>query len=573
MNKKKHTLHQELMAIIWIDVIIFFLIAGGGVVVAQHMYRQNLEKETSNSFEAEFSNIDNTLHFVENIALNIINDKKVKEALKSVNNHSEDQYALIDDLYYRLITSSLVANDALSIIMMDNDRTQYATGSLTGNLSSMEIDVMMELFERRAKRTDPVWFGRISEGEVVYARMIYDFPFRGHLPLGVILIRMNMDKLMIQNAKGTTGSRYTVITYDGKTIYAYDKAILDDEMLLWQVLGDTAQQRKRDFFLTSRDSDFSGISFYGYERYLDILTSGNALILSFIVAILVILIVSFLAVARIVRHITVPIAQLTKDMRRVERGDFFTHIDYRLFDTNVTEMKELARNFNIMTSEIQRLVVDNYLRTIKEREYQIKVLQAQINPHFLYNTLDTINWLAADSGSPEISAMVQALAMIFREATRGEDYMIRLQDELKLLSCYITIQKIRFGDRLDVKVEVPKDCLSLLIPKLSLQPILENSVKYGAEVSLKPCSIEIHARQRNNGLMIWVIDDGPGISAETLKKLRNHEIASHTGIGLSNIEERVQMLGDKGSSLKIFSREGRGTCVKLSICQPGGSLL
>ena len=93
-------------------------------------------------------------------------------------------------------------------------------------------------------------------------------------------------------------------------------------------------------------------------------------------------------------------------------------------DTDIREFEELAANFNLMTGEIGRLVEDNYLRTIKEKEYQIKVLQAQINPHFLYNTLDAINWLAMDSGRPEISSMVQSLATLFREATKQRRYLI-----------------------------------------------------------------------------------------------------------------------------------------------------
>ena len=108
-----------MMQLVWIDIIIFFLIAGAGVILSQRIYRQDMETETSNVFEASFSNIENTLHFVENIAFNIMNDKTVKEALRAVNQEREDRYALVDDLYYRLITGSLVANDAVSIIVTD----------------------------------------------------------------------------------------------------------------------------------------------------------------------------------------------------------------------------------------------------------------------------------------------------------------------------------------------------------------------------------------------------------------------------------------------------------------------
>ena len=127
-----------MMQLVWIDIIIFFLIAGAGVILSQRIYRQDMETETSNVFEASFSNIENTLHFVENIAFNIMNDKTVKEALRAVNQEREDRYALVDDLYYRLITGSLVANDAVSIIVTDLEGRQYATGSLDYNLTEEE---------------------------------------------------------------------------------------------------------------------------------------------------------------------------------------------------------------------------------------------------------------------------------------------------------------------------------------------------------------------------------------------------------------------------------------------------
>ena len=234
------------------------------------------------------------------------------------------------------------------------------------------------------------------------------------------------------------------------------------------------------------------------------------------------------------------------------------------------EFEELAANFNLMTGEIGRLVEDNYLRTIKEKEYQIKVLQAQINPHFLYNTLDAINWLAMDSGRPEISSMVQSLATLFREATKQQQYLIPLREELTLLSCYVTIQKIRLEERLEVAFTIPEECMDMKIPKLSLQPILENSVKYAAEVTMKPCLIEIRARRKGNRLILCIWDNGPGIPEQILAQIRERRVPDNTGIGLLNIEDRIQMLGGTGSGLKIYSKKGQGTWITLCICQPGG---
>ena len=554
IKEKERGLHHKMMQLVWIDIIIFFLIAGAGVILSQRIYRQDMETETSNVVEASFSNIDNTLHFVENIAFNIMNDKTVKEALRAVNQEREDRYALVDDLYYRLITGSLVANDAVSIIVTDLEGRQYATGSLDYNLTEEEQEKIRLLMEERSSRTEPVWLERGNGQELLYGRELYDTPFGGHRPLGMIL----------SLAKGNI-----VIFYHENLIYAGDKRIFDSPELLDSVRKEKNGGSGR-YFRTEGESEFPGITYLGYERYKEMMTSTNTLMIFFTAAILFILIASFLATARVVHHITAPIAFLSKKMKAVEEGDFSVQIDRDLLDTDIMEFEELAANFNLMTGEIGRLVEDNYLRTIKEKEYQIKVLQAQINPHFLYNTLDAINWLAMDSGRPEISSMVQSLATLFREATKQQQYLIPLREELTLLSCYVTIQKIRLEERLEVAFTIPEECMDMKIPKLSLQPILENSVKYAAEVTMKPCLIEIRARRKGNRLILCIWDNGPGIPEQILAQIRERRVPDNTGIGLLNIEDRIQMLGGTGSGLKIYSKKGQGTWITLCICQPGG---
>ena len=117
---------------------------------------------------------------------------------------------------------------------------------------------------------------------------------------------------------------------------------------------------------------------------------------------------------------------------------------------------------------------------------------------------------------------------------------------------------------------IPEECMDMKIPKLSLQPILENSVKYAAEVTMKPCLIEIRAKRKGNRLILCIWDNGPGIPEQILAQIRERRVPDNTGIGLLNIEDRIQMLGGTGSGLKIYSKKGRGTWITLCICQPGG---
>lgn len=546
------------------DITVFFLIAGSGAVLSQRIYRQSMEKETSNVFEASFSNIENTLHFVENIAFHIINDRTVKEALRAVNQQREDRYPLVDELYYRIITGSLVANDAVSIIVTDQNDQQYGTGSLTENLTEEELLQVRELLRERSSQSAPIWLPRERPRELIYGRQIYDTPFGGHSSLGTILIRVNLDKMREEGGKGSFSRGNIVLLYREKPIYASDAAIFEQPECLSLVKED------KKYFAVEGKSGFADISYLGYEKCSEMMTSTNTLIIFFTSAILFVLILSFLVTAQVVHQITAPVGYLGRQMKTVEKGDFSAQISMDELETDIREMKELAVKFNLMTAEIDRLVRDNYLRTIKEKEYQLKALQSQINPHFLYNALDTINWLAVDSGRPEISSMVQSLAMIFRETTKQQQYMISLREELALLSCYVTIQKIRLEERLEVRFSIPEECMELRIPKLSLQPILENSVKYAAEASMKPCVVQVNARKRNGNLILCIWDNGPGIPRQIRERILTGESAGNTGIGLINIEERVRMLGGFGSGMKLYTSPKRGTWIRLTIVQPGG---
>lgn len=561
---KETTLQQKLRRLVLVDSIIFFLIAGSGIVLSHRMYRKNMEQETWNRYQASFSGIENTLHFVENIAFHIINDKTVREALLAINQQREDRYALLDELYYRMITGSLVANDAVSIIVTDQAGSQYGTGSLTGNFTEEEMAAMAPLFEQRGSQWEPVWFGREESGELIYGREIYHAPFGGQNPLGRIFVRVNLDKWKAGEKSAGPDSENLVIFYRGRPVYSRDKEIFSNPALLETV------KAGGQYFAVEAASEFLGVSYLGYQPRAEMMASVNMLLFFFTAAVLMIVIVSFWETAKVVRQITAPIEYLEAQMKMVEKGDFSAQISLGRLGTEIAELRKLAVNFNLMTEEINRLVQDNYLRMIKEKEYQLKALQSQINPHFLYNALDTINWLAMDGGQPEISSMVQALAAIFRESTNQQNYMIPLWEELKLLSSYVTIQKIRLEDRLEVCFSIAEPCMELFLPKLSLQPIFENAIKYGAEHTMSPCVIHVDARIKRGCLVICIRDNGPGIPPDIKRQLKNKELKESTGIGLANIEERIRMLGGEGSRMHLYTGKKRGTLVCLTIAQPGG---
>lgn len=238
------------------------------------------------------------------------------------------------------------------------------------------------------------------------------------------------------------------------------------------------------------------------------------------------------------------------------------------------EIGVLQRDFTIMIQKIDTLIKDDYTKQILIKDAQLKALQAQINPHFLYNTLDSINWMAKLNQQRDISVMVESLGNLLRSAISGKEPIITLKEEVQLLKDYLTIQKMRFGDRLQFQLEIDQQWLSLKIPKLILQPIVENSINYGLENTLGICRITVKAVPDSDCLNITVIDNGPGIPDELLKKLAQGEVKPKgSGIGLQNIDHRIKLIFGEEFGLSVTSELGVGTKVLIRIPKGGGELV
>ncbi len=201
---------------------------------------------------------------------------------------------------------------------------------------------------------------------------------------------------------------------------------------------------------------------------------------------------------------------------------------------------------------------------IKETEF--KALQAQINPHFLYNTLESINWMAKVNKQTRISQMVQALAFLLRNAVSLKEPILTLGEELEMVRNYVTIQKFRFEDRLSFQMELEEREYARKIPKLTLQPLLENAIHYALEPSVNTCTIAIYSRDEADAFCLIVEDDGPGMPPETLELLREGKlVAAGNGIGLLNIDERIRFAFGERCGVDIDSAPGRGTRVIIKL--------
>lgn len=257
------------------------------------------------------------------------------------------------------------------------------------------------------------------------------------------------------------------------------------------------------------------------------------------------------------------IRSLIATMRSVRDGNFSTVI----LPSGKDEIGELTQNFNAMLTRIAMLMDEKYQLGQEMKAIELRALQAQINPHFLYNTLDLIYWKAIRSRQPEISELVRALSRFYKlSLSKGED-IVPLSSELDHVQVYVDIQNARFAGRIHFTRDVPDALLAMRIPKITLQPLVENSILHGLlESDREEGSIAIRATTTGDRIILEVEDDGAGIPEDKLGEiLKEAPATGQHGYGVHNIHRRIQLLYGESYGLAYESARGHGTTVRIGL--------
>jgi two-component system sensor histidine kinase YesM len=265
-----------------------------------------------------------------------------------------------------------------------------------------------------------------------------------------------------------------------------------------------------------------------------------------------------------------PIKKLHLHMKRVEIGDFKGHIKVE----NADEIGMLTADYNRMVKRLSELLEEVYVSRVKEaeshlrhKETELRMLQAQINPHFLYNALETIRGMALAEEREEIADMSAALSRLLRYNVKEDQPVVTVRQELAVVEMYLRIQKYRFDERLEYSFHLPDWVLEQQLPKFTLQPLAENCIVHGLEASTKGISITISAHRIGKTYMLAVGDDGPGMSPERLESVRQSLEYSNTRssghIGIDNVNRRIRYLFGEQFGLVMESRPSEGTIVQM----------
>lgn len=322
-------------------------------------------------------------------------------------------------------------------------------------------------------------------------------------------------------------------------------------------------QSQKKYFYVSRASSVAGWRFSCILCSDSLMGSINSATFLSIVLFLLMTLSAAALLSMLSKLICRPVTKVVKSMNAVQNQKF-EKINGGSGRVRVRESVELVRSYNAMIARMDYLINEVYLRQLTISDMRYKILQQQINPHFLYNTLDTIHWEAVANGDEDGATMALNLSRLLRNSIKKPD-VVTLREELELLSDYISIQKIRFEERLEFRQEDACDLLEYRIPKMTIQPIVENSIRHNLEKHDAICRIRISYVRREKDFSIVVHDNGAHTDRDHIRRvISGQETTQGRGIGLKNIQERLRICFGEPYGLNVPDASD-GTSIEITL--------
>jgi two-component system sensor histidine kinase YesM len=570
---------QSTMAVAFSCLILFttLFIALMTYRLSTNAAEQSSREHTSQLIEQVNSNIETYINYMENISQMVQSNYDIREYLKntaaldSINNLNLEQR-----ITFQLSSVLNSRKDISSILVFNND----------GNIIPYN-EIKLNPF---ADPTQQSWYKKAVEakGDVVISSSHVQNAIQGEYnwvvslsrqlsdengskQLGVLLVDLNYSVINDLCNKIKLGKKGYIFILDSEgnivyhpqqqLIYSNLKHEIIDQVMTSRTNSFTTSEGKESRMYTINSSQHTGWRIVGVT-YVDELVSNKKDIQTYIILWgLGLMVVAVMLSVFLSLRISRPIKQLEASMKQVEKGNFDTQVNIE--DSN--EIGQLSKRFNRMTAEIKELMVQNVNEQELKRKSEMKALQAQINPHFLYNTLDSIIWMAEGKKSEEVVVMVAALARLFRlSISRGQE-IITIANEIEHIKSYLTIQKIRYRDKLDFEIDVEEQILSNKVIKIILQPLVENAIYHGIKNNTSVGVVRITGKLLNKRILLQVSDNGIGMTEEQLRHLfqPTEKSLSGNGIGVNNVNQRIQLYYGEQYGIVYESKFGEGTTANI----------
>ncbi|MEY8516625.1 sensor histidine kinase [Lachnospiraceae bacterium 29-84] len=562
-----------------IAIIPFCLVGGVGVSVTTGEMEKNVTQYSTQMVGQILRTVDLYINSIEkkvNMLIRMIEPMHIEEATDcDSGSWKEQQRILVADFQAVARTHGEIAG----IFFATENDLYVSTGMSRTSRDSFEKE---SWYQKAKEHPDEMQLivnvtGRNISTDTAYSiddvfsvvKAVSD-PETGEI-VGVLLLDIKHD--IISNAIkdvmiGETGFVY-VLDENGNVVYTPANAVVYRIKPEWLMGREwiTAKIRGQKYQISHQQSEYTGWKIVSISSYQEIMRNINRMFFVFAVLLVVILLLVLFVAVKMAETITKPIVKLRNLMSQTEEGE----LTVRFEGEGQDEISELGRNFNHMLERIQELLDRVYIEQENKRQAELKVVQEQFKPHFLYNTLDTIGWMAREHSANNIVHLVDALTNVFRiSLSKGRDY-ITLQEEVCYISNYLYIQKIRYGPKVIYEVSFDSDCENEEVPKLILQPLVENAIYHG--VKMKRGDGHLKVRVEKSGpaqIVLEVQDDGKGMDqgkAEELEKLLNEPSRpeQNKSFGLFYVKERLRIRYGGNFYVKVYSKEDEGTTIAIFI--------
>lgn len=444
---------------------------------------------------------------------------------------------------------------------LDLDTQAWYKNAITSNRS-----VLTSSHVQHVIRGERPWVITVSRG-------VRNFTGSGNRE-GVVFIDLNysaISELCDQNSIGSKGYVF-LLDQDGNVVYHpqqqqlynelqtenIDLVMNTDKETLMDGSGDNAR-----IYTISR-SEKTGWTVVGCTNVAELLKDSKKARSIYVLVAAILVVVALVLSNFIARNITRPLQQLRDSMARVQEGDFGAA---EVEVTSRNEVGSLTRSFNVMTSRIQELMKQNIYEQQQKRKSELKALQSQINPHFLYNTLDSIIWMAEGKKNEEVVVMTASLARLLRQSISNEEEQVPIGQEVEYARSYLTIQKMRYKDKLEFQIQVDAQIMRVPIIKLVLQPLIENAIYHGLKYKEGKGLLIVRGYREGENAVLQIKDNGAGMDEQTLSHIfEKHKVNYRSnGVGVYNVQKRLQLYYGMDYGITYSSKQGEGTTASIVI--------
>lgn len=561
IRKKMMVVFAVLITVTGIGIAsLFAIVFRYGYSSLSQIYLNDINEQTTN-------NLENNIQKIEDINVQILSSQVIQSQLKIVNEKCLDSYDLAQcrqKIERELSNWALYASYVVSVSVISREGIEFAVKKIEtgGTQFGFAED---EIYEANGSS---LWGITGEKNRICVAKAILDFDTMK--PAGYINIvyeNSYLSDILADNSSKYSGASYVVNTH-GRIMVANKEGYVGENFPVKLSDLRASNTSRYDMFSSTQAFYFVGNEMPNGWRLVQTVSvkefnkEMNHLIVLAAGIVLLVLEISLGFVWYVTSRIAYPAKELMESMKTLAKDNEYPRVKIVSND----EIGMIGLEYNKMAENIETLIEKVYKMELTQKQAELEFLQMQINPHFLYNALDTISWMALAKGNMDVSEMTIALAELLRATIKKESF-ITLREEMNTVKDYLLIQQERFGDKISAEYFVEEDAYSCMVPNFILQPVIENAIIHGLEPKIEKGKLSINISIQDEFLTFLVEDNGVGMDETEIldlyKKCRENN--TKQSIGLKNVYRRLLLCYGESSMLKIESKKEQGTRISFLI--------